>query len=340
MVRSSKAKIPKPARELIRRFGLDPIGRLLEGIASSPIPMALFDPQDRLAYHCPNFAKLYAVPDGPQTFASLIRNCHATRQGPIIEADDIEAWIERAHARRRSVPHRRFEIDYVDGSWYQALETTFDDGWVIVMLFDLTALKAKEVVLTTACQAAEAEARTDDLTGLSSRRAIMHYLEAAIRPAIPGAPLTIALLDLDHFKQINDTLGHDMGDEVLRLLGRHLADASRDPDRAGRVGGEEFLLVMPGKSTVEAWQIMQRLRRDWQRKSRLLPPARPVTFSVGIAQQLDGQPARALYRAADYALYRAKYMGRDRVVCADGPIPHLPGPLTAEPPRTATAGHP
>ena len=166
----------------------------------------------------------------------------------------------------------------------------------------------------------------------------MRYLDTATRSSAPAAPLTIALIDLDHFKQINDTLGHDAGDDVLRHLGRELTGAIRNTDRAGRVGGEEFLLVMPGTGTEAGWRALQRFRRDWLRVSRHLPLAQPATFSVGIAQWFGGQSARDVYRTADEALYRAKSAGRDRVVCANGAMPELSGPMADKTLRATGTG--
>lgn len=319
--------IPAPARALVESFGVEPIARLLQGMAASTIPIAVFDPQDRLVYSCPDFASLYAMEDGAQTFSSIIRHCHAIGEGPLIATNDIDAWLDRAQQRRRAVPHRRFEIDFVDGRWFQALETTYDDGWILLVLVDLTAFKTKEAKLETARDAAIEQARTDALTGLASRGAIMAYLESAVRAPSPAQPLSIALLDLDHFKQINDTQGHDAGDEVLSLLGRQLSAAFRNSDRAGRVGGEEFLLVLPGADETAAWMALQRFRRHWQRANQLLPMALGSTFSAGIAQWEYGQSATALYRAANQALYRAKAAGRDCMVCANGTMDDMAGTL-------------
>lgn len=327
MVTRLKTDIPVSVRGLVAGYGVETISRLVEGVAASPVPLALFDPEDRLVYCSSGFATLYAVADGAQTFSSVIRHCYGTGQGPLIRTDDIELWLKAADRRRRSVPYRRFEIDFRDGRWFQAHETSYGDGWVLLVLVDLTAFKAKETDLTIARDAAQEEARTDDLTGIASRRAIMRYLDTAARAA---NPLTIALIDLDHFKQINDTLGHDAGDEVLRHLGRELAGAFRNTDRAGRVGGEEFLLVMPGTHIEAGWRAVQRFRRDWLRASRPLPLPRPMTFSVGIAERSPGQSAPDLYRAADRALYRAKSAGRDRMVCANGAMPDLSDPMTDE----------
>src|SRR5690606_13796556 len=112
-----QAKISAPARDLIRDCGVGTAARLLEGYATSALPVAVLDPEDRIVYFSDSFAPLFVLDDGPQTFSSMISKCHATRQGPLIEAEDIDVWLAAAHKRRRSVPHRKFEIDFVDGRW-------------------------------------------------------------------------------------------------------------------------------------------------------------------------------------------------------------------------------
>ena len=151
-------------------------------------------------------------------------------------------------------------------------------------------------------------ASTDLLTGLPNRR----MLERALGRL--SADDTVILLDLDHFKQVNDTLGHAAGDEVLRVFGRVLGGAVRGRDVVGRFGGEEFLIVLaqPGGAAT----LLRRLRAEWAGERPY-----PVTFSAGIAASA-GDPDETV-RLADRALYEAKEAGRDQWVwaTAGGPVP-------------------
>lgn len=161
-----------------------------------------------------------------------------------------------------------------------------------------------------------AAARTDAKTGLVNSTYWRQLLEIQLRRAVAATePLTVALIDLDHFKQVNDDHGHLVGDEVLVATADALTEVSRPGDVIGRFGGEEFAVLLPGLSTSEAAVVAERLRRaiaDVRISGAGDGPS--VTASVGIAT-LDehGSDADALLRAADRALYAAKTDGRDRV---------------------------
>jgi diguanylate cyclase (GGDEF)-like protein len=161
------------------------------------------------------------------------------------------------------------------------------------------------------------QARRDSLTGLRNRR----YVDEELPALLDGDPaLTVAIVDLDHFKQINDRLSHDVGDQVLimvaKLMETELAAVSPDGFVA-RLGGEEFLMVMPATPVGRAVALLDGIRRaiggyDWQDIARGLP----VTVSIGVAGLADAEsPTQAgLLSTADRNLYAAKHRGRDRVV--------------------------
>lgn len=160
------------------------------------------------------------------------------------------------------------------------------------------------------------EAIRDPLTGLFNRRYLDETLPRELaRAQRDGTPLSLVMLDLDHFKVINDTHGHPVGDAALAALGRLLEQRSRASDVACRYGGEEFVLVLPGATLEQA----VRCAEAWRREAALLSvPAvdAPVrfTFSAGVAQAALGEAAAELIARADQALYTAKHAGRNRVV--------------------------
>lgn len=157
------------------------------------------------------------------------------------------------------------------------------------------------------------EANTDGLTGLFTRRFLDGYFREEFSfYAGRGVPLSLVLLDLDHFKKINDAHGHSAGDEVLRRLGDFLRRNLRERDAAFRYGGEEIVLVLPGTDLEEAAKIAERLRRGWEALD-----VYGSTFSAGVAQAgAHGQTPEELLSAADRALYAAKRAGRNRVAAA------------------------
>ena len=160
----------------------------------------------------------------------------------------------------------------------------------------------------------------DPLTGLYNRRYMEDSLERELRRGERhGTPVAVVVMDLDHFKDINDTLGHEAGDAFLAAFGEFLRTHTRMEDIACRYGGEEFVLIMPGASLDDASARATQLR---EAAGRLTIGHRggtlgPVTLSLGIAVFPDhGTTERSILRAADASLYRAKQRGRDRVEIA------------------------
>jgi diguanylate cyclase len=172
--------------------------------------------------------------------------------------------------------------------------------------------------LKSAYKRIEELAELDELTGASNRRCIMRMLEEEIaRSERNGAPCSIALIDLDWFKRINDAYGHPTGDEVLRTFSITMFANIRTVDRFGRYGGEEFLLVLPDMDTERAVRALDRLRAiiadlDWSAFS----PGMRVTISAGVAALKPEETPDTFLARADRALYAAKARGRNRIVRA------------------------
>lgn len=168
----------------------------------------------------------------------------------------------------------------------------------------------------------ERQALVDGLTGIANRRQCEEALTAEIsRSDRLGAPLTLVLADLDDFKAINDAHGHATGDDVLREFAAVLRATVRDSDLAGRWGGEEFMLLLPGADAVGAAQLADRVRASLAERSFLGGEGAvvSVTCSFGVAQHTPGTDDRELFAAADRALYRAKREGKNRVEL-DAPV--------------------
>lgn len=164
----------------------------------------------------------------------------------------------------------------------------------------------------------ETLARTDPLTGTLNRRAMLERLsEEMARAARENSPPGIGMIDIDHFKRINDTYGHGVGDHVLKDVVRRSAAAMRPYDALGRFGGDEFLTILPHAAPAHVKDVLERIRRAaCVRPVEVDGHQIEVTLSIGGATS-RGESAEALISSTDGALYQAKALGRNRVVMAE-----------------------
>lgn len=200
----------------------------------------------------------------------------------------------------------------------------------LVKPFDTLELKARLLVgqrildlqyaLLTVQEALAVQATHDMLTGMLNRAGFHDAFSRELaRAAREGTPLAVVLADVDHFKRINDTWGHQAGDVVLQTVARQLKDCLRPYDLIGRYGGEEFVIVLPGCGASGAVALAERLRTQIAQEVITFPGGSAmVTASLGVAVSPRGDVTPdTLIRAADRALYRAKQRGRNRVELAE-----------------------
>jgi diguanylate cyclase (GGDEF)-like protein len=186
------------------------------------------------------------------------------------------------------------------------------------------------------------ETRLDALTGLHNRRAFEEMIQREVQLAArDNMPLTLLMMDLDHFKQLNDTWGHALGDRALRTFGGVLLTVTGSGDAVARLGGEEFAILLPGRSGPSALTIAERLRATVE-GLRLSEGEELVHFtvSVGVSSLLPGERNfEPMLRRADRALYEVKRSGRNRVLLADSEIPALPSVPHIPPARSLPELH-
>ncbi len=291
---------------------------LLALLAQSNQGYALFDQTDTLRLANDTFRSAMGLHDDEYpTWVDLMRLGNRRQTGTVVTTDDFEVWLASAQSRRGKQPYRTIETVLHDGRWVLITETTMPDGWMLCCLTDVTELRSTGRTIRQARDRALRAALSDELTGLSNRRYMMDRLARALGPGWTGH-VTVVLLDLDHFKKVNDSHGHDVGDRVLRHFAGLLQENIRRDDAAGRLGGEEFLLIMPTmlpRAEEAAERLLQAVRQSVPVDS--LPELR-YTCSAGIATAYAGESVKSLLKRADDALYAAKHAGRDRYRIALG----------------------
>jgi len=203
---------------------------------------------------------------------------------------------------------------------------------VLLLLVAEGAIIFRPAVLRARRRVAALEdmARRDSLTGLPNRRALLEAVERQGRlDRREGQPSALLMIDFDRFKQLNDGHGHDAGDAALRRFAAIAAETLRTTDTIGRIGGEEFAVLLPGVDGGQAVAVAEKLRQAVA-EDRLVSSPR-VTVSIGITTLVQGETVEETLRRADRGLYRAKAAGRNRVTLAD-PVPAVtPAALHAVP---------
>lgn len=177
----------------------------------------------------------------------------------------------------------------------------------------LTSHVKQMSALSKRLEHAEAQARNDPLTGLGNRRKLREYFSELQENTIS----TFLMIDIDHFKHINDQYGHDAGDCVLQKIGMMLKTAVRSTDMAARLGGEEFCIVLPETHAAQGVALAEKIRQDVEKEVFATPHGNiDVKLSLGVAERLEKESIAAWLKRADEALYQAKQGGRNQVIMA------------------------
>jgi diguanylate cyclase (GGDEF)-like protein len=296
---------------------------LAQHIVKSETGLAVIGADDRFLFCNPTFIAMFGLED-----YSLIGRTH----------DEFVAWIftrrmgsagkgnatrEKWKARLGGSPHREqtyhsFETDEINGKWLLVAQQVYESGEVVSVCTDITAAKEAELALRVAYAELERLAMTDELTGVPNRRHFLTQLESERQRALRYQHrASLAMLDLDHFKLVNDGYGHLAGDEVIKHFAAMLRSQMRCEDIVGRLGGEEFALLMPETTPAGAKAVLERVRHELaQAQLDHIAPGFGYTFSAGVAELTLTAPQTSNHwiHEADRALYRAKADGRDRTV--------------------------
>lgn len=287
---------------------------LHEAVQSISAGFTIFDEQDRLVICNDAYREMYntsrdlIVPGS--TFEDLVRK--GAERGQYVEAiGQIDEWVAARVRRHQGADGRQIEQVLDDGHCVLIIEHRTPSGFIVGNRVDITERKRLEAELRTL-------ATTDTLTGLPNRRHFLSLLDEELERIrrLTTQDACVLMMDLDHFKRINDSYGHAAGDTVLRHFASILREQLRVTDRVGRLGGEEFAIVLPGSGLEAAHAFAERLRQKLAETPVVMDAYTVfVTVSIGISaiSMADTTSDAGLIRA-DAALYRAKESGRNRVI--------------------------
>ncbi|WP_431694833.1 sensor domain-containing diguanylate cyclase [Rhizobium giardinii] len=299
---------------------LDSSNLLSQAMTEMSDGLAMFNPEGKLVFCNDQYRSAfprsgYARQPGAHIsdiVRAVVRNAERTDVSP----DVSEEWIQDSAAQHFVT--RDTEIPLFDGRWLSLRTRLASDGSALVVVSDITAMKHSEEQLKQLAQEMKGLAHTDALTGIANRRVFDEVVsEELARAHRNGSPLSLLLIDLDHFKAFNDTYGHLEGDNCLRAIGEALRSITKRPsDLAARFGGEEFVILLPGADRDGAVRVAEGLRSILH--GRAIPHSASskliVTASIGVvsmsAKSTYSAPNEML-EAADRALYEAKTKGRD-----------------------------
>ncbi|CAN7209767.1 diguanylate cyclase [Agrobacterium sp. MAFF310724] len=288
---------------------------LIDLMAASQQGYALFDGEDELRFANAAFRMALGIgPDEFPTWADLMRIGYRNSTGTAVETADFELWLRSAGTRRGKLPYRTIETSLNDGRWMLTTETTLPGGWMLCVVTDISELGVELRDLRQERDRALKFALSDELTGLGNRRYVMDILNHRLGPNKAEA-LAVIIMDIDHFKSVNDRFGHACGDLVLKDFAARLSAAVARGDLVGRIGGEEFLLMLAGSRVLGVEAVMQGVLSSLAQASPLADmPGFRYSCSAGIAFANPGESASDVLRRADTALYEAKNTGRNRYV--------------------------
>ncbi|ENY8013066.1 diguanylate cyclase [Vibrio fluvialis] len=217
----------------------------------------------------------------------------------------------------RKKPFRSYELEWCDNRWLLITEQQSVAGEIVLVANDITKIKEMEYKLKNAQKILKHQALTDELTGIPNRRQFMSNLEKEYNRAIrTGSKTCLAIIDIDFFKSINDQFGHQIGDYVLKHFSTFLTKNLRKQDTIGRLGGEEFGILLPETNHYEAYEILNRLLDNMQSEPLdIVDKHFKYSFSAGLVELklVQNFSINTWISVVDKALYRAKSSGRGQV---------------------------
>lgn len=290
--------------------------KLLAGMEASQTLVVLYDEHDVVQYANPAFCDVFMRGDDHGSdFESIVRKNHKSGTGLLIANNGIDSYLNYVRMHRRTEPRRQFSMDLVDGRRFWITETSLEDDWLLCEAMDITTTKQLEISLRVSRDVALEASQTDFLTKLPNRRHCFAFLERALAFAqSQNREFSIAMIDIDHFKRVNDNFGHGVGDMTLCRFANVLRDNLRTSDLVARLGGEEFMIIWQDATLPFALEALRRLQESViDIELPVLSTKLRITFSAGVTQANAKDGVHSLVSRADKHLYIAKAHGRNTI---------------------------
>ena len=292
---------------------------ILDSISSTKDGVGIFDKSDSLVFCNKTMAALFGLSEKEalnKTFSELCEHSFNSPKGVNIESPTLDEWLKYAALKRWSCQFRAFETDTKEGKFFLVTEQVVHDNYLYTYITDITEKKESENRLKTLTKKLELLASTDSLTNINNRRSFYEKSEIEFsRSFRKQLPLSLLTIDLDNFKRVNDNFGHATGDIVLKSFAKSVQTLLRQYDVFGRVGGEEFAILMPSTESKSAIIVAERIRQKIANKCILLDNATlNISVSIGLAEKTKLMSSfDDMMNEADENLYKAKTNGKNQI---------------------------
>lgn len=247
----------------------------------------------------------------------VIQLAHKRGKGVDFEGKSVNDFLDFIRSNQQQFTESEYIWPTLDNKFYKLSRITISSGEHVVFGTEITELVSTQRQLEQTLQKLNALANTCDLSGVPNRRHIMDSLNKEFyRAKRYNSTFSIVIADIDHFKQVNDTYGHSVGDQAIIHFADILNENIRESDMVGRVGGEEFAILLPNTSLEQALIYADRVRQEVANALLVLGSKErlKLTSSFGVAEcQAEDKEMKDLFNRADQALYKAKEAGRNQV---------------------------
>jgi diguanylate cyclase (GGDEF)-like protein len=291
---------------------------IIDSLSSTKDGVGIFDKDDLLVFCNKTMAALFGLSQEAalnKSFSELCEHSFNSDQGVNIEAPSLEEWLEYTSLKRRSCQFRTFETDTKEGKFFLVTEQIVHEDFLYTYLTDITEKKENENKLKALTKKLIKLASTDSLTNINNRRSFYEKSETEFNRSLrQQLPLSLLIIDLDNFKKVNDNFCHAAGDAVLKSFAKSVQLFLRQYDIFGRIGGEEFALLMPNTNLDSALIIAERIRKNVADECILLEDHKlNISISIGLTEKTSlTSSIEEMLHQADKNLYKAKVNGKNQ----------------------------